>query len=319
MKFKTIQFLDKTVPELIFGSLTMAPLQRNISPEDGGKIIASALKKGIRWIDTAQMYGSYPHVKNGMVLSGIAREELVISSKSAKKTYDEMNDAIDEAMEMLGCDYIDLFLLHAVRSVEDFKEREGALKALIEAKEQKRIGALGISSHSTICASALAGDERLDWYHLMFNKKGTGLTDGTLEEQEAAIRLIKKRGAGVYAMKPLGGGYLKDMAEEALLWVKNHEMIDAVALGMVTEEEVDMNIKIFTGQTVPESLSEKLKKIEKSLFVFTTLCIGCGECEKTFEQSAITVVDNKAVVNKGKCILCGYCVPTCPKFALRII
>jgi hypothetical protein len=43
VKFKTIQFLNKEVPELIFGSLTMAPLQRNMPPEEGGKVIAAAL------------------------------------------------------------------------------------------------------------------------------------------------------------------------------------------------------------------------------------------------------------------------------------
>jgi predicted aldo/keto reductase-like oxidoreductase len=265
------------------------------------------------------MYGSYPHVRIGIEKSGINRDELVISTKSACKTYEEMNRALDEAMIELDCSYIDLFMLHAVRSVEDLQERSGALQALIEAKDQGRIGAIGISSHSTVCAGLLAGDERIDWYHLMFNKKGTGLTDGTLDEQIKAIKKIKKRGARFYAMKPLGGGYLKGMAEEALNWVKNHALVDAVALGMTSEEEVEMNINIFTGQTVSEELSERLSKIEKKLFVFTALCIGCRECEKTCEQSAIHVEDKKAFVTEESCILCGYCVPTCPTFALRII
>ncbi|MDA3810441.1 MAG: aldo/keto reductase, partial [Spirochaetaceae bacterium] len=231
----------------------------------------------------------------------------------------EMNDAIDEAIGEMDCEYIDLFLLHAVRSVEDFNEREGAFQALLEAKNQKKIGSIGISSHSIVCADALSSDKRIDWYHLMFNKKGIGLTDRTLEEQVNVIKKIKKRGARVYAMKPLGGGYLKGMAEEALIWVKNHPLIDAVALGMTSEEELEMNINVFTEQPVSEELSDRLKKIEKSLFVFKDLCIGCRECEKTCEQDAIFVKDGKAIVDPEKCILCGYCVPTCPKFALRII
>lgn len=319
MKFKTVQFIDKEVPELIFGSLTMAPLQRNMAPEAGGKVIAHALNKGLRWIDTAQMYGSYPHVRLGIELSGINRDELVISSKSACKTYREMNSALDEAMNDMNLQYIDLFLLHAVRSTDDFRERSGALKALLEAKAEGRIGAVGISTHSTVCAEKLADDERLDWYHLMFNKKGTGLTDGTLDEQIEVLKKIKKRGAGFYAMKPLGGGYLKGMAEEALKWVKDNPLVDAVALGMTSEEEVEMNIRVFTNQPVSEELSERLGKIEKKLFVFNALCTGCRECEKTCEQSAIAVAGGKAVISEENCILCGYCVPTCPKFALRII
>jgi len=319
MKLKTITFLNKEVPSLIFGSLTMAPLQRNLSPEAGGEVIAFALQKGLRWIDTAQMYGSYPHVRRGIELSGINRDRLVISTKSTSQSYEEMNAAIDEAMTAMNCNYIDLFLLHAVRSVEDYLQRSGALKALLEARQKGRIGAVGISTHSTKCARLLAEDESLEWYHLMFNKQGVGLTDGTLEEQMETIKKIRQRGARFYAMKPLGGGYLGKKVEEALRWVKDHPLVDAVALGMVSEEEVEMNISIFTGQSVSEELKERLGKSEKSLFVFKPLCIGCRECEKTCEQSAINVVDEVAEVTKEKCILCGYCVPTCPKFALRII
>ncbi len=319
MEFNRISFLNKTVPELIFGSLTISPLQRDMSPDDGGRVIAYALKKGLRWIDTAQMYQSYRHVKKGIELSSVDRNELVISTKSAKKSYEEMKSALSEAMDQLGCNYIDLFLLHAVKSLDDFKEREGALTALIEAKKNRKIGLIGISTHSTECAKALSLDKRLDWYHLIFNKKGIGLTDSTLEQQEEAVKLIKKRGAKVFAMKPLGGGYLKGEAEESLKWVKNHPLIDAVALGMTSNEEIDMNIDIFTNRKVSKQLSDKLKNIDKTLFVFNALCIGCRECAKTCEQSAITVTEKKALVNKEKCILCGYCVPTCPKFAIRII
>lgn len=320
MNYKTVRFLDKEVPHLVFGTLTMAPLQRNLSPEEGGGIIAYAIEKGLRWLDTAQMYGSHGHVRKGIEISGIDRDELVISSKSAVKTYDEMTSAIDEAMDQMDLDYIDLFLLHAVRSVEDFGEREGALQALLDAKKAGRIGAVGLSTHTTKGALVMAEDERIDWYHLMFNMKGTGLTDGTLEEQTLAVEKIKARGAGFYVMKPLGGGYLKFMAEDALTWVRDHPLVDAVALGMVTEEEVDMNVDVFTGRSVSEEVRERLRRVEKKLFAFSAMCIGCKKCEETCEQEAIAVnEEKKAVVDEERCILCGYCVPVCPKFALRII
>lgn len=319
MNMKNVKFLDKEVPFLIFGSLTMAPLQRNLTPEAGGKVLASALQKGLRWIDTAQMYGSYPHVRKGIELSGIDRDQLVISTKSTCRSFEEMQAALDEAMAALDTGYLDLFLLHAVRSVEDYQDRQGALRALLEARQEGRVGCIGISTHSIHCADQLAEDERLDWYHLMFNKQGVGLTDGTLDEQTAVIEKIRKRGAQFYAMKPLGGGYLGKNAEAALTWVKDHPLVDAVALGMVTEEEVEMNINLFSGRPVDADLKVRLGNTKKELFVFTPICIGCKKCEQVCEQSSIRVVDGKAEVTKEKCILCGYCVPVCPKFALRII
>lgn len=319
MSFKTVRFLDKEVPHLIFGSLTMSPLQRNMSAQEGGEVIAYALNKGIRWIDSAELYGSHPHVRKGIDLSGLDRSDLVISTKSASKTYEDMQNSINKALEEMNLDYIDLFLMHAVLSPEDFEARQGALQALMEAKEVGKIGAIGLSTHSTQGAKVFAEDKRIDWYHLMFNKQGMGLTDGTLEEQTAVIEKIKKRGARFYVMKPLGGGYLKAKAEESLKWVKEHHLVDAIALGMTCREEVDMNVNVFTDKPVPRDLVESLKKVEKKLFVFKALCIGCKKCEETCEQSAIKVEEKKASVVVEKCILCGYCVPTCPKFALRII
>ena len=319
MSFKLVKCGEKNVPSLIFGSLTMAPLQRNMTPTEGGKIIAAAIKRGIRWIDTAQMYGSYPHVRAGVESSGINRDELVISTKSTVKSYQDMKNAIEEALNELQTDYIDVFLLHAVRSYDDYIEREGALQALIEAKNKGIIYFPGASTHTIACAKAICSDEHLSWYHLIINHKGIGLTDGTIEEQQEIMKLIKKRGAGIYAMKPLGGGYLKNEAIYSLNWVKNHPNVDAVAIGMTSLEEVEMNCNLFEELETPAEIVEKLKNIEKKLFVFQPLCNGCGSCSKTCEQKAINVVNGKAVVTKDKCIICGYCVPSCPKFALRII
>ncbi len=320
MNFEEIDFLNKRVPKLIFGTLTMAPLQRNMPPEEGGKIIAHGIDLGLRWIDTAQMYGSYKHTRLGIEYSKIDRDKLVISTKSAVKSFNEMSDAINQALSELNTDYIDLFLLHAVRSIDDFKERAGAFEALLDAQKKGIIHSVGISTHSTVCARILATDKRINWFHLMFNKKGIGITDGTIEYQEETVKIIKENGGRVYAMKPLGGGYLKDSAEESLKWVKNHKLIDAVALGMTSIDELEMNTNIFKNLEVAKDLSDKLKSIKKTLFVFKNLCIGCNKCTEICEQNAINVKsDKKAEVDKQNCILCGYCVPVCPKFALRII
>ncbi|MBN1498942.1 MAG: aldo/keto reductase [Spirochaetes bacterium] len=319
MAIETVICNRKKIPKLIFGTLTMAPIQRNMTAEEGGDIISAALAQGLRWIDTAQMYGSYPHVKDALDKSKIDRKELVISTKSTAKTYEMMSAAIDEALSAMNLEYIDLFLLHAVRSNEDFYERSEALQAVIDAKHKGVIGEIGISTHSTKFALEITGNEIFDWYHLMFNMKGTGLTDGTLKDQETAIKKAKIRGAKIYAMKPLGGGYLGKEAEKALQWINRHKLIDAVALGIATHKELEMNLKIFSGEKVSESLKQELAEVTKKLLIFQPLCIGCSLCAETCEQGAITIAYGKASVNTDKCILCGYCVPTCPKFAIRII
>jgi uncharacterized protein len=48
-------------------------------------------------------------------------------------------------------------------------------------------------------------------------------------------------------------------------------------------------------------------------------CKGCGACEQFCPNDAIHVMDGRAVVDPERCLLCGYCVPHCPQFQIRLI
>ena len=45
---------------------------------------------------------------------------------------------------------------------------------------------------------------------------------------------------------------------------------------------------------------------------------GCGRCAEVCPQEAMRLEDDRARPDPEKCILCGYCVPECPKFAIRM-
>ena len=51
------------VSRLCFGTLTMSPLQRDLSPEAGAKLLVHAYERGVRFLDTADLYGTYPHIR----------------------------------------------------------------------------------------------------------------------------------------------------------------------------------------------------------------------------------------------------------------
>ena len=51
------------VSRLCFGTLTMSPLQRNLPPEEGARLLVHAYEMGVRFLDTADLYGTYPHIK----------------------------------------------------------------------------------------------------------------------------------------------------------------------------------------------------------------------------------------------------------------
>jgi len=49
------------------------------------------------------------------------------------------------------------------------------------------------------------------------------------------------------------------------------------------------------------------------------VCINCGACIRTCQQSALKPGEKTPQIDHQLCVLCGYCSPVCPKFAIRII
>ena len=76
--------------------------------------VLCALSHGYRLVDTAAAYGNERGVGAGIKDSGLAREEIFITSKlrNADHGYKATLDAFDLTMEKLGLDYLDLYLIH---------------------------------------------------------------------------------------------------------------------------------------------------------------------------------------------------------------
>jgi predicted aldo/keto reductase-like oxidoreductase len=306
------------VTELCFGTLIFGKLQANISPEEGARAIRRARELGINFFDTAQIYGTYPHLREG--LKG-DKDDLVIASKSRVKSYEEMKDAVEEALLAMELEHIDIFHLHLVKSDEDLRQREDALECLQDYKERGIISAIGISAHSPKGVKAVLDRDEIEVVFPVINKKGIGIIDGTFQEMLSVIKAAKERGKALYAMKPLGGGHLINDIKSSIDYVRGLGIFDSISVGMKTPEEVEMDVGIFEGDENYIKQAEKLgiiKRTLKRLVIYDT-CIACGTCEENCDQGAIKVVDNKARVDRDKCILCGYCASSCPVFCIRVV
>jgi predicted aldo/keto reductase-like oxidoreductase len=304
------------VTELCFGALPIGPLQANISVEKGAKLIRAALEKGINFIDTAEVYKTYPHIKKA--LEGY-NEEVIIATKSSAKTYQEMEQSIKDALVSLDRNYIDIFLLHAAKVTPSvFEERAGALQCLQNYKAKGVLRAIGISTHVVEVVRRAAEIKEIDIIFPIINKLGIGIVGGSVEDMIKAISEAHKAGKGLYAMKALGGGHLIDQLEEAFNFVRNIKGISSLAVGMVSSEELELNLKIFNDEEISKGLFTQKIKPSKRLFI-STFCKGCGTCVKTCPNNALSLENGKAVVDHKLCLLCGYCNPVCPEFAIRLI
>ncbi len=304
------------VTELCFGVLPMGPLQKNIPVEEGSDTIALALKKGINFLDTAQVYKTYSHIKRALEKTGIRP---VITSKSFASTYKEMEDAILEALDEMAVDYVDIFLLHAAKvEVDVFDVRKGALQCLLDYKKKGFLKAIGIATHNVKVVEAAALREDLDVVFPLINKAGRGILDGTVQDMERAIDLCSKNGKGVYLMKILGGGTLIDDYSSAMNFGRSVAASSSIAVGMVSKEEVIYNIKYFNGEKDLDGII-KIRNT-KSPRVLQNQCISCGSCTRVCHSDAIGLNDEgKASIALDKCIQCGYCMAECPVFCIRII
>ena len=303
-----------SVSRLCFGTLTMGPFQRGLAPAKGAALIERAFERGVNFLDTAEIYETYPHVK----LALRAKPDAVVCTKSYSYDAATAEASFVKAVKGIGRDYIDVFLLHEQESAHTIRGHREAIEYFIRRKEQGYIGAFGLSTHYIGCMRAALKYPELQVLFPLINKKGVGIADGTAEEMLAVIREAHDMGKGIIAMKPLGGGHLIAEREEALDYVLGLDCVDTVAMGMQSADEVDYNCARFSGETPDPAVAERLGRV-KRIMLIQDWCQGCGTCVTACRNHAITMVEGKARIDYDKCATCGYCARACPQFNIKVI
>lgn len=103
--------------------------------------VSDALSLGCRLIDTASAYGNEDAVGRAIRSSGVAREELFITTKLWVQDtgYENTRKAFDVSLEKLGLDYLDLYLIH-----QPFGDYYGSWRAMEELHREGKIRAIGV-------------------------------------------------------------------------------------------------------------------------------------------------------------------------------
>ena len=303
-----------SVSKLCFGTLTMSPLQKNMTPSEGAALLIYAYERGIRFLDTADLYETYPHIREALK----SAPDYVISTKAYCWDRETAQAALERAFRGLGRDYVDLFMLHEQESLYTLRGHEEALLFLEEQRQRGHIGALGVSTHFAGCVRAVPRFPLIRVVHPLINVGGVGIQDGSRADMEDAIARAREAGCGIFAMKPLGGGHLIQSSREALEYVLTSPLLDSVAVGMQSFEEIDANIAICEGKNDAQARLEGLRHRRREMMVHD-YCEGCGRCARRCAQKAISIVNGRAVIDQDKCIFCGYCARVCPQFCIKVV
>lgn len=114
-----------------------------LKDDDAAPVIADAIAAGYRHIDTAYRYGNQRGVGLGVTQSGIAREELFITTKLDGEFQGGTKAiaGLDECLRQLGMEYVDLLLIHwPLPQRNDYVTTWRAFESLVQAGKVRSIG-----------------------------------------------------------------------------------------------------------------------------------------------------------------------------------
>jgi len=232
-----------TVSRLAFGTGTDGWAGRSRQTRLGlpglADLMVYACERGVTFLDTADEYGSHPHVREA--LKRIPRERVVIATKTTARDAKTMRSDLDRFRRELGLDVIDVILMHCPTDAKWNVVLEPVMGVLSGAKRAGIVRALGVSPHSWGALNTASSEPWVDAVLVRINYAGVNMDNGP-DKVIPVMRRIQAAGKGVYAMKAFGAGRLSD-ARRSISFVMAAP-VDALTVGMETRAQVDENIRL---------------------------------------------------------------------------
>lgn len=227
--------------------------------------VKTALDLGYRHIDTAAYYRNETSVGQGLRESGLAREEVFLTSKvwNTDRGYDTTLRAFDRTLAALGTDYLDLYLIHwpaAANRFPDWQEiNRQTWRALCKVYREGRVRAIGVSNFLPHHLAPLLEEETAPMVDQIECNPGW--------QQRELIAFCQARGILVEAWSPLGQGrvlghpllaqlgekYGKSPAQICLRWCLEQGTLPLPKSN--TPARVRENREIFDFALAPEDLA----------------------------------------------------------------
>ncbi|MFE3682884.1 aldo/keto reductase [Streptomyces sp. NPDC059095] len=114
-----------------------------VPDDEAAKAVATAIESGYRSIDTAAIYENERGTGKAVAASGVAREELFITTKlwNSEQGYDSTLRAFDASLDKLGLDYVDLYLIHwPVPAKDAYVDTYKAFEKILKDGRARSIG-----------------------------------------------------------------------------------------------------------------------------------------------------------------------------------
>lgn len=240
-----------------------------MSPAEAEAAVETALKSGVRLIDTANGYMNESGTGRGIKKSGVEREDIFLVTKLWPTVY-EKKTAVDESLKRLGTDYIDLLFLH--QPTDNWRE---GYKQIEKAYKEGKVKAIGLSNFPDELLK-----EAIDTMEI--KPQVVQVEAHPYFPQTELKKVLAQTGMGLMAWYPLGHGdkaligepvfgelaakYGKSNAQIILRW--HVQSGNIVIPGSKNPDHIRDNFDIFDFELSSEDM-EKIAEVDKNVRYYT--------------------------------------------------
>jgi predicted aldo/keto reductase-like oxidoreductase len=198
----------------IFGAYALS----KATQDDADAVMKGVMDAGVNHIDVAPSYGN-AEVCLGPWLARY-RDRFFLGCKTMERTKAGVTEELNRSLQRLNTDYVDLYGIHSVNSVERLEQvtaAGGPLEAIIEARQAGRVRFIGITGH--VPTTLIHALDRFDFDSVTFPYNFIQAAD--LDYRKTATELLQKcseRNIGVMIIKSIAKGAWGDQPQRGNTW-----------------------------------------------------------------------------------------------------
>ncbi|NPV10061.1 MAG: hypothetical protein HPY83_19110 [Anaerolineae bacterium] len=298
------------------------PMVSRVPTDERVGVVRAVRDLGINWFDTARAYNDAEDVL-GEAFAG-SRHEVVIITKSGAKEPERLRLSIEESLRRLRTDYVDALFFHGGGAIETecFLGPGGLLEAAEDCRRAGKTRFLGFSAHSVDLAVSALDIPSFDFAMVPANFMSPQYIQGAFMER------ARERGVTVLAMKPFGGGRIRNPGLCLKFLKRFPDVLPCV--GIEKPAEMAEDLRLWDEAAGPLTVADQAEMERIHAELGDRFCRQCGYCMpcpegvpimfmnlmeawvKQLSLSDLVHVAGGAVEAAKGCVECRKCVEKCP-------
>jgi 2,5-diketo-D-gluconate reductase A len=245
-----------TIPQLGFGVF-------QIPPDETAEAVQRAFDVGYRHIDTAEGYGNEAGVGEGFRASGLARDDVFITSKldNSEHRPDDARAAMDRTLSELGLDFVDLFLIHWPLPTLYDGDYVSTWRTMEEFKADGRARSIGVSNFQVDHLQRLEAEcdvvpavNQIELHPYLLNEEVRSYGESRGIATEAWSPIAKGEVLGDAVVTEIAGRVDRSPAQVVLRWHIQRRSI--VFPKSTTPERIEENFALFDFELDDDAMEQ---------------------------------------------------------------